>query len=56
MHAMHPKTPHNKCAYFDVVALHAPNTANSIMSVGFVCEVTHYLINTTTNYTLHKAD
>jgi len=46
MHATHSKTPHNNCAHFDVVALHAPNTANSIMSVGFVCEVTHSYIFT----------
>lgn len=46
MHVMHPKTAHNTCAYFDVVALHAHNTARSIMSVGFVCEVTHSYIFT----------
>jgi hypothetical protein len=38
---MHPKTPCDTCAYCDVVALYARNTANSIISVGFVCEVTH---------------
>ena len=46
MHAMHTKTQHNTCAYFDMVALRARNTANSTMSVGFVCEVTHSYIFT----------
>jgi hypothetical protein len=41
MHAMHPKTPRNTCTYCDVVALYARNTANSKISVGFVCEVTY---------------
>jgi hypothetical protein len=46
MHAMHPKTSHNTCAYFDVVVLYACNTANSKISVGFVCEFTcSYIFN-----------